>query len=75
MFEFNDSYCQQVSRETTEINRHQKKRLIDVQLRKKTACTSPNCPCCSGDMLRHIRANQVYFFCRHCWQEMPCIGE
>ncbi|MBL1175286.1 MAG: hypothetical protein FWK01_09190 [Pantanalinema sp. GBBB05] len=30
-----------------------------------------NCPCCSNQMLRHIRANQTYWFCRHCWQEMP----
>ncbi|HEY9647550.1 MAG TPA: hypothetical protein V6C88_14335 [Chroococcidiopsis sp.] len=22
-------------------------------------------------MLRHIRVNQTYWFCRHCWQEMP----
>ncbi|MGI0483959.1 hypothetical protein ACN4EK_00910 [Pantanalinema rosaneae CENA516] len=22
-------------------------------------------------MLRHVRANQTYWFCRHCWQEMP----
>jgi ribosomal protein L37AE/L43A len=30
-----------------------------------------NCPCCSHTMLRHIRSNQVYWFCRNCWQEMP----
>jgi hypothetical protein len=29
------------------------------------------CPCCSNQMLRHIRQNQVYWFCRQCWQEMP----
>ncbi len=29
------------------------------------------CPCCSDQMLRHIRGNQTYWFCRHCWQEMP----
>jgi primosomal protein N' len=29
------------------------------------------CPCCSDQMLRHVRANQTYWFCRHCWQEMP----
>ncbi|XWK91292.1 MAG: hypothetical protein U7127_14955 [Phormidium sp.] len=32
-----------------------------------------NCPCCSHTMLRHIRSNQVYWFCRNCWQEMPNI--
>ena len=30
-----------------------------------------NCPCCSDNMLRHIRGNQVYLFCPSCWQEMP----
>lgn len=30
-----------------------------------------NCPCCSHTMLRHIRSNQIYWFCRNCWQEMP----
>ena len=29
------------------------------------------CPCCSYQMLHHIRGNQTYWFCRHCWQEMP----
>lgn len=22
-------------------------------------------------MLRHIRHNQIFWYCRHCWQEMP----
>lgn len=30
-----------------------------------------NCPCCSNPMLRHIRGHQIYWFCRHCWAEMP----
>ncbi|WP_456057577.1 hypothetical protein [Aerosakkonema funiforme] len=30
-----------------------------------------DCPCCSHTMLRHIRSNEVYWFCRNCWQEMP----
>ncbi len=25
-------------------------------------------------MLRHIRANETYWFCRHCWQEMPNLN-
>ncbi|CUR33670.1 hypothetical protein PL9214520209 [Planktothrix tepida PCC 9214] len=29
------------------------------------------CPCCSESMLRHTRNHQVYWFCRHCWEEMP----
>jgi len=32
-----------------------------------------NCPCCSNPMLRHIRQNQMYWFCRSCWQEMPLV--
>lgn len=30
-----------------------------------------DCPCCSNQMLRHVRSHQVHWFCRHCWQEMP----
>ncbi|MBG1243631.1 hypothetical protein F8R90_21355 [Nostoc sp. NZL] len=33
-----------------------------------------NCPCCSNQMLRHIRLQQTYWFCRHCWQEMPNLN-
>ncbi|WP_460207115.1 hypothetical protein [Scytonema sp. NUACC21] len=22
-------------------------------------------------MVRHIRSNETYWFCRHCWQKMP----
>jgi hypothetical protein len=29
------------------------------------------CPCCSGVLLRHVRRDGVYWFCNHCWQEMP----
>ncbi|WP_392533564.1 hypothetical protein [Nostoc sp. C117] len=29
------------------------------------------CPCCSGLLLEHVRGRQTYWFCRHCWQEMP----
>ncbi|HEY9703114.1 MAG TPA: hypothetical protein V6C58_11745 [Allocoleopsis sp.] len=32
-----------------------------------------NCPCCSQTMLRHIRHNHVYWFCRNCWSEMPLL--
>lgn len=28
------------------------------------------CPCCSHPLLRHIRARQTYWFCRHCWDEI-----
>ena len=30
-----------------------------------------HCPCCSHQMLRHIRHHRTYWFCQHCWQEMP----
>lgn len=29
------------------------------------------CPCCSEVLLRHARHGSVYWFCTHCWQEMP----
>ncbi|AFZ03954.1 hypothetical protein [Calothrix sp. PCC 6303] len=29
------------------------------------------CPCCSHVLLRHVRGNETYWFCRNCWQEMP----
>lgn len=31
------------------------------------------CPCCSNPLLRYARSNGVYWFCPHCWQEMPDI--
>jgi len=30
-----------------------------------------SCPCCSHKLLRHIRQQNVYWFCSHCRQEMP----
>ncbi|MFN6559515.1 MAG: hypothetical protein RMY28_006865 [Nostoc sp. ChiSLP01] len=32
-----------------------------------------NCPCCSHRLLQHISNNQVYWFCRSCWLEMPLL--
>lgn len=32
------------------------------------------CPCCSEQMLRHARHNSIYWFCPHCWQEMPDLA-
>ncbi len=29
------------------------------------------CPCCSAKVLRHARHGSIYWFCHHCWQEMP----
>jgi hypothetical protein len=29
------------------------------------------CPCCSSTLLRHIRHNQIDWFCQHCWEFMP----
>lgn len=29
------------------------------------------CPCCSEVLLRHARHGGIYWFCPHCWQEMP----
>ncbi len=33
-----------------------------------------NCPCCSSALLRHARHSGVYWFCPHCWQEMPDLA-
>lgn len=30
-----------------------------------------NCPCCLDTMLRHIRHNEIYWYCPSCRQEMP----
>ncbi|MGF1603897.1 MAG: hypothetical protein ACFCU8_18140 [Thermosynechococcaceae cyanobacterium] len=30
-----------------------------------------NCPICSNDLLRHIGHGDIYWFCPHCWQELP----
>lgn len=33
-----------------------------------------DCPCCANRMLRHIRNQQLYWFCRSCWQVMPVLN-
>ncbi len=33
------------------------------------------CPCCPHDLLRHVRATGIYWFCPHCYQEMPIVEE
>ncbi len=32
------------------------------------------CPCCSNQLLQHIRGSEIFWFCRHCWQEMPVLS-
>lgn len=34
-----------------------------------------NCPCCSDTMLRHIRHQEIYWYCLYCRQEMPNLKE
>jgi hypothetical protein len=34
-----------------------------------------NCPCCSSTLLRHVRHSQIYWYCPHCKQEMPNLGD
>ncbi|WP_377962625.1 hypothetical protein [Almyronema epifaneia] len=34
-----------------------------------------SCPYCSSNVLRHIRHNKVYWFCQHCWQEVPELSQ
>ena len=36
---------------------------------------APICPCCPHDLLRHVRARGIYWFCPHCYQEMPITEE
>ena len=31
------------------------------------------CPCCSNSLLHHFGNHREYWFCRHCWSEMPNI--
>jgi hypothetical protein len=33
-----------------------------------------SCPCCSNQLLRHVRGNEIYWFCRNCWQQMPVMS-
>jgi predicted amidophosphoribosyltransferase len=33
------------------------------------------CPCCSEPLLRHARHGSIYWFCSHCWQEMPNLQQ
>lgn len=33
--------------------------------------TTSTCPYCSHPLLRHVRSRQIYWFCNHCYQEMP----
>lgn len=35
---------------------------------------TPTCPCCSHTLLRHARSGEIYWFCRHCYQEMPTLA-
>jgi cytidine deaminase len=30
-----------------------------------------NCPCCTDKLLRHVRNQDLYWFCLRCRQEMP----
>lgn len=32
------------------------------------------CPCCDNSLLRHIRHGKIYWFCAHCWQEVPLLA-
>jgi ribosomal protein L37AE/L43A len=34
-----------------------------------------NCPICSGKALRHIKNGRVYWYCHHCYQEVPDFAQ
>jgi C4-type Zn-finger protein len=33
------------------------------------------CPCCSDQLLRHVRQSKIYWFCPVCYQEMPVLEQ
>ncbi len=33
----------------------------------------PTCLCCGHPLLRHARWQGIYWFCPHCYQEMPVL--
>ncbi|MGL5926940.1 MAG: hypothetical protein ACRC32_28950 [Chroococcidiopsis sp.] len=33
--------------------------------------STPSCLCCSHQLLRHVRKQQIVWFCCQCRQEMP----
>jgi hypothetical protein len=33
--------------------------------------TQHTCPLCSDTLLSHVRRGKRYWFCHHCYQEMP----
>jgi hypothetical protein len=45
----------------------------DLGEMKKTMKNQNQCPCCSNPLLRHVSFNRTYWFCSHCYQEMPDI--
>jgi ribosomal protein L37AE/L43A len=32
------------------------------------------CPCCSQPLLRHVSFKRTFWFCSHCYQEMPDLS-
>jgi len=51
------------------INTNQLQIVATLSLRNEVFMIS--CPCCSNQVLRHIRSHQIHWFCRHCWLEIP----
>lgn len=37
--------------------------------------TQHSCPFCDYPLLRHIRPGKLYWFCRHCYHEVPVVEE
>lgn len=37
--------------------------------------TLNTCPCCSNSLLHHFENHREYWFCRHCWSEMPNLAK
>jgi type III secretory pathway component EscR len=48
---------------------------LEVNVLNSTDTVRAACPCCRDTLLRHIRKNQLYWFCSSCHLEIPIATE
>src|ERR671933_254181 len=41
---------------------------------KRIMLKKHSCPCCAQPLLRHISFKRIFWFCHHCYQEMPDLS-
>jgi diguanylate cyclase (GGDEF)-like protein len=41
---------------------------------KRIMLEKHSCPCCSQPLLRHVSFKRIFWFCNHCYQEMPDLS-